>query len=210
MKKRAFYTAIGSLGTVALLLCACGVSAPTASSGDITSALAYRTSSRFADAATVQRSNRGVNALASNTGRERVQYALLESREGSGADSVSSAAITRQVNNAFQSTVTAAPATPLRLTVTKATPVRSLLEQRHHDVIIQSWDLSCGAAALATLLRYEWGEPVTEKQVAQGLMGRREYIEHPNLVQIREGFSLLDLKRYVESARLQRRGFRSA
>ena len=120
MKKRAFYTAIGSLGTVALLLCACGVSAPTASSGDITSALAYRTSSRFADAATVQRSNRGVNALASNTGRERVQYALLESREGSGADSVSSAAITRQVNNAFQSTVTAAPATPLRLTVTKA------------------------------------------------------------------------------------------
>jgi hypothetical protein len=30
-------------------------------------------------------------------------------------------------------------------------------------------------------------------------MARREYIQHPQLVQIREGFSLLDLKRYVEA-----------
>jgi predicted double-glycine peptidase len=30
-------------------------------------------------------------------------------------------------------------------------------------------------------------------------MARREYIENPTLVQIREGFSLLDLKRYVEA-----------
>lgn len=78
-------------------------------------------------------------------------------------------------------------------------PVRSLLETRHYGVIIQNWDLSCGAAALATLLKYEWGMPVTEKQVANGLMTRREYIENPNLVQLREGFSLLDLKRYVEA-----------
>lgn len=78
-------------------------------------------------------------------------------------------------------------------------PVRSVLETRRHDVVIQSWDLSCGAAALATLLRYEWGQPVTEREVANGLMGRREYIENPKLVQIREGFSLLDLKRYVEA-----------
>ncbi len=81
----------------------------------------------------------------------------------------------------------------------QARPVRSLLEARHHDVIIQSWDLSCGAAALSTLLKYEWGVPVTEKQVANGLMARREYIQNPSLVQIREGFSLLDLKRYVEA-----------
>jgi uncharacterized protein len=87
----------------------------------------------------------------------------------------------------------------VRGTVAQAWPVRSLLEARHHDVIIQSWDLSCGAAALATLLKFEWGEPVTEQQVAHGLMARREYIENPNLVQIREGFSLLDLKRYVEA-----------
>ena len=30
-------------------------------------------------------------------------------------------------------------------------------------------------------------------------MGRREYIENPKLVQICEGFSLLDLKRYVQA-----------
>ena len=44
-------------------------------------------------------------------------------------------------------------------------PVRSVLEIRHERVMIQKWDLSCGAAALGTLLRYQFGEPVTEKQV---------------------------------------------
>src|SRR5215472_8350637 len=78
-------------------------------------------------------------------------------------------------------------------------PVRSLLEIRREGVMIQSWDLSCGAAALAILLRYEFGEPVTEKEIARGLMRRSEYVENPKLLQIREGFSLLDLKRYVQS-----------
>jgi uncharacterized protein len=83
--------------------------------------------------------------------------------------------------------------------IEKPSPVRSLLEMRHDHVVIQSWDLSCGAAALATLLRYEFGEPITEKEIARGLMGRGEYVSHPELVQIREGFSLLDLKRYVQT-----------
>ena len=88
---------------------------------------------------------------------------------------------------------------PSHILVEKPVPVQSVLEKRQHNVVIQSWDLSCGAAALATLLKYEWGEPTTEKEVANGLMGRREYIENPKLVQIREGFSLLDLKRYVQA-----------
>ena len=75
--------------------------------------------------------------------------------------------------------------------------VRSLLEIRRQNVVIQKWDLSCGAAALTTLLRYQHGEPVTEKLVAASLMRRPEYIEHPELIQVREGFSLLDLKRDV-------------
>ena len=77
--------------------------------------------------------------------------------------------------------------------------VRSLLEIRHAHVVIQQWDLSCGAAALTTLLRYQYGEPATEKEVAVALMNRPEYLKHPELVQIRQGFSLLDLKRYVDS-----------
>jgi predicted double-glycine peptidase len=86
-------------------------------------------------------------------------------------------------------------------------PVRSLLEIRHAGVMIQNWDLSCGAAALGTLLRYEFGESVTEKEIARGLISRGEYIEHPELVQIREGFSLLDLKRYVQTRGYKGLGF---
>lgn len=77
--------------------------------------------------------------------------------------------------------------------------VRSLLEMRHENVVIQKWDLSCGAAALTTLLNYQHGENLTEKEVAVRLMNRPEYINQPELIQIREGFSLLDLKRYAES-----------
>ena len=32
-------------------------------------------------------------------------------------------------------------------------PVHSVVEIRHDRVMIQKWDLSCGAAALSTLLR---------------------------------------------------------
>lgn len=77
-------------------------------------------------------------------------------------------------------------------------PVRSMLEMRRDGVIVQDWDLSCGAAALATILRYQHGEPVTEREMLEELIRRDIYIENPELVQIREGFSLLDLKRVVE------------
>ena len=83
-------------------------------------------------------------------------------------------------------------------------PVRSVLEIRLERVMIQKWDLSCGAAALGTLLRYQFGEPVTEKEIARGLMNRTEYIKNPNLLQAREGFSLLDLKRFVQTYHARR------
>jgi len=96
---------------------------------------------------------------------------------------------------------------PVTVVPEKPRPVRSLLEIRRENVVIQSWDLSCGAAALATLLRYEFGEDITEKEVAHGLMKRSEYVENPKLVQIREGFSLLDLKRYVQTRGYKGLGF---
>lgn len=79
-----------------------------------------------------------------------------------------------------------------------AAPVRSLLEIRQDKVVVQQWDLSCGAAALATVLNYQHGDPVSEKEVAIGMMGRQEYIENPSIVTYRQGFSLLDLKRFVD------------
>jgi predicted double-glycine peptidase len=76
---------------------------------------------------------------------------------------------------------------------------QSLLELRRTKVVVQKWDLSCGAAVLATVLRYQFNDPVPEKEIAQELMRRREYLDNPLLVRAREGFSMLDLKRYVDA-----------
>ena len=77
-------------------------------------------------------------------------------------------------------------------------PVRSLLEAREDRVVVQEWDLSCGAAALATLLNYQLGDDVSEKEIARGLIKREEYLKDPNFLRFRQGFSLLDLKRFVD------------
>lgn len=76
--------------------------------------------------------------------------------------------------------------------------VKSLLEMRHERTVVQEWDLSCGAAALATLLRFQHGDSVPEKDIATDLIQRKEYVSNPQIVRIRHGFSLLDLKRYVD------------
>jgi uncharacterized protein len=77
-------------------------------------------------------------------------------------------------------------------------PVKSLLEMRRENVVVQDFDLSCGAAALATLLNYQHGESLTEREVTYGLIQREEYLEAPEIVQLRQGFSLLDLKRFAD------------
>lgn len=75
------------------------------------------------------------------------------------------------------------------------TPVTSFLEYRQANVIIQKWDLSCGAAALATILTYQHGDPVPEKTIAESMLRRTD----PLKVKVKGGFSLLDLKRFVET-----------
>jgi predicted double-glycine peptidase len=77
--------------------------------------------------------------------------------------------------------------------------VKSLLEMRHAGVMIQNWDLSCGAAALGTILNYQYDDPVSEREIAKRLINRDEYLEDPSLVKRRLGFSLLDLKRSVDA-----------
>ncbi len=74
-----------------------------------------------------------------------------------------------------------------------AKPVRSLVEIRNEQVVRQHWDLSCGAAAVATLLTYQLGHPVSEHDVAIAMLRRTS----PLLVRARLGFSLLDLKIYA-------------
>ena len=84
--------------------------------------------------------------------------------------------------------------------------VLSLLEQRQAKVVMQAWDYSCGAASLATLLNFQHGDPVTEREIAMGLMSRPEYVENPIIVNLRQGFSLADLKLYVDARGYQGRG----
>lgn len=76
--------------------------------------------------------------------------------------------------------------------------VRTLLENRQENVVLQKWDISCGAAALGTILNYQFGDKVGEQEIAKGLMQRDEYRKNPNIVKSRLGFSLLDLQRYVD------------
>lgn len=85
----------------------------------------------------------------------------------------------------------------------RASPVRSLREIRQANVVVQQWDTSCGAAALATLLTYQHGLPVPEKAIAEAMLQRSD----PLKVKVRGGFSLLDLKRYADAQGLQGVGY---
>jgi len=83
-------------------------------------------------------------------------------------------------------------------------PVRSLQEIRQEGVVIQKWDTSCGAAALATVLTYSLRYPVSERDVASGMLRMTE----PLKVKHRGGFSLLDMKHFVETRGLKGTGYR--
>ena len=81
--------------------------------------------------------------------------------------------------------------------------VESMQEGRYRNIVRQHTDYSCGAAALATILRYAYHLNVDENTVIQGMMG----VADTNLVRQR-GFSLLDIKHYVTSLGMRGRGYR--
>ena len=76
---------------------------------------------------------------------------------------------------------------------------------RDKDVVKQRLDYSCGAAALATLLRYYFNEPIAEAQVLKAIVSRLSEDE----LRLKEsrGFSLLDLKRAAEDLGYRAAGF---
>lgn len=83
------------------------------------------------------------------------------------------------------------------------TPVESMQAARYRNMVRQHTDYSCGAAALATILRYGYRLDVDETTVIQGMMG----VSDPAIVRQR-GFSLLDIKHYVELLGMRGRGYR--
>ncbi|TAN08337.1 MAG: peptidase [Rhodanobacteraceae bacterium] len=82
-------------------------------------------------------------------------------------------------------------------------PVESMQAARFRNIVRQHTDFSCGAAALATLLKYGYDLNVDEATVLAGLMG----VADPEQVR-KQGFSLLDIKHYVDDLGLRGRGYR--
>jgi predicted double-glycine peptidase len=81
------------------------------------------------------------------------------------------------------------------LSPARATPLtRSLKEIRERGVVMQKWENSCAAASLATVLTYGFGDPVSEKWVAQKMLQKTD----PAKVRKQGGFSLLDMKQLVD------------
>lgn len=89
-----------------------------------------------------------------------------------------------------------------------AVPVRSIKQLKYarafRTTVHQKYDFSCGSAALATLLTYHYGHAVDETTVF-----RRMYEVGDQAKIQREGFSLLDMKRYLEAHGYQADGVRA-
>ncbi len=94
-------------------------------------------------------------------------------------------------------------ATPAAAQQERPWRVRSLAEIRHEGVVVQKWDTSCGAAALATLLTYDLGDPVAERAVATAMLHRTD----PIRVRARGGFSLLNMQEYAEARGYEAEGY---
>jgi uncharacterized protein len=82
----------------------------------------------------------------------------------------------------------------------------SLKELRDRYVVKQQLDYSCGAAALATLLIYYFGEETSEPEILQILVSGLSKDEQR--LKAQRGFSLLDLKHVAEAKGYRAAGFK--
>jgi uncharacterized protein len=115
------------------------------------------------------------------------------------------------MQTAFLATVALAVATPafaqMRIGAEMGGPaeirVISYRDIPFRTVVRQQHDYSCGAAAVATLLTYHYGAPRTEAQVFEAMYaaGDRKRIEA-------QGFSLLEMKLYLDRQGYAADGFR--
>lgn len=82
-------------------------------------------------------------------------------------------------------------------------PIQSIRERKFEYVIEQQTDFSCGAASLATILKYAYHlDDISEELVLVGML------ENADIAVVQEkGFSLLDMKNYLQSKGLRGRGY---
>jgi uncharacterized protein len=84
-----------------------------------------------------------------------------------------------------------------------AVRVMSWAEIPFRSVVRQRYDFSCGSAAVATLLTYHYGIKTTENEPFKRMW------EHGDREKIRKvGFSMLDMKQYLQARGLRAEGYR--
>lgn len=81
-------------------------------------------------------------------------------------------------------------------------PVTSIRQARLSSTLLQQYDFSCGSAAVATLLTHHYGTPVSETTVFEYMYRNGD---QPKIR--REGFSLLDMKRFLQAQGFEADGF---
>ncbi|MDL0431168.1 C39 family peptidase [Marinobacter sp. TBZ242] len=81
--------------------------------------------------------------------------------------------------------------------------VNSFENRRFDSVMRQQYDFSCGSAAIATLLSFHYEDPVSEHDVFIEMLA---LADEKKVRQ--DGFSMLDMKRYLEARGYQADGFR--
>lgn len=80
--------------------------------------------------------------------------------------------------------------------------IESIRERAFSRTVHQQFDFSCGSAAVATLLTYQYDDPISERDVFKAMW------DHGDQNKIRqEGFSLLDIKRYLDARGYQSNGY---
>lgn len=81
--------------------------------------------------------------------------------------------------------------------------VDSFQERRFSRILQQEYDFSCGSAALASLLSFHYDYDISEQQVFRSMLA----LADENKVR-QQGFSMLDMKRYLASEGYEADGFR--
>lgn len=82
-------------------------------------------------------------------------------------------------------------------------PIRTLKDLRDEGVVRQRWDMSCGAAALSTILTYDFNDNTPEAAIVVWILHRND----PARIRARGGFSLLELKRFAQARGYSAEGF---
>jgi len=83
-------------------------------------------------------------------------------------------------------------------------PIQSIQERKFERVVRQQYDFSCGSAALATLLTFHYDDLTAEQVAFQKMYDRGDQAKIA-----RVGFSLLDMKQYLEGVGYEADGYKA-